>query len=160
MCIVAQSCPTLCDPMDCSPLAPLSIGILQARILEWVAMASSRGSSQPGDQIQVSRAAGRLLTVWATREIKQYITFEFQKILIIFQRSWMSLHYYSLVEFHISWQYHLQSMRLAITYILAYIHHCLFLIFHVFTHLFHILYHSVACAVLFHCNYSLDFSDD
>ena len=46
---VAQSCPTLCDPMDCSPLGSSDHGILQTRILEWVAMPSSRGSSQPRD---------------------------------------------------------------------------------------------------------------
>ena len=46
----------------------LSVGILQARILEWVAMPSSRGSSQPGDQTQVSCIAGGFSTVWATRE--------------------------------------------------------------------------------------------
>ena len=45
-----QSCVTLCDPMDyIARQAPLSMGILQARILEWVAMPSSRGSSQPRD---------------------------------------------------------------------------------------------------------------
>ena len=44
------------------------MGILQARILEWVAMPSSRGSSQPRDWTQVSRIAGRFFTVWATRE--------------------------------------------------------------------------------------------
>ena len=50
-CSVAQSWTTLCDPMDCSLLteAPLSMGILQARILECVAMSASRGSSQPRD---------------------------------------------------------------------------------------------------------------
>ena len=52
---VAQSCPTLCHPMDCS-LPGFSVhGILQARILEWVAIAFSRGSSQPRDQTWVSR---------------------------------------------------------------------------------------------------------
>ena len=45
-----QSCPTLCDPMDCSPAGSSVHGILQARILEWAAMPSSRGSSQPRDQ--------------------------------------------------------------------------------------------------------------
>ena len=45
-----QSCPNLCDPMDCRPLGFSVHGILQARILEWVAMPSSRGSSQPMDQ--------------------------------------------------------------------------------------------------------------
>ena len=57
---LTQSCPTLCDPMD--------YGILQARILEWVAFPFSRGSSQPRDQTQVSRIAGRFFTSWATRE--------------------------------------------------------------------------------------------
>ena len=46
---VAQSCPTLCDPMDCSPPGSSVHGILQARILEWVAISSSRRSSQPRD---------------------------------------------------------------------------------------------------------------
>jgi len=44
-----QLCPTLCDPMDCNPPGSSIPGILQARILEWVAMPSSRGSSWPGD---------------------------------------------------------------------------------------------------------------
>ena len=46
---VAQLCPTLCDPMDCSPPGSSIHGILQARILEWVAISFSRGSSQPRD---------------------------------------------------------------------------------------------------------------
>ena len=46
---VAQSCLTLCDPMDCSPSGPSVHGFLQARILGWVAMPSSRGSFQPRD---------------------------------------------------------------------------------------------------------------
>ena len=44
-----QSCPALCDPMDCSPPGSFVHGMLQARILKWVAMPSSRGSSQPRD---------------------------------------------------------------------------------------------------------------
>ena len=44
-CLVAKSCPTLCNPMDYSPPASSVYGISQARILEWVAMPSSRGSS-------------------------------------------------------------------------------------------------------------------
>ena len=55
-----QSCPTLCDPMDCSPPDPSVHGILQVRILEWVAIFFFRGSSQPRDQTQVSHIAGRL----------------------------------------------------------------------------------------------------
>ena len=65
---VAQSCPTLCDPMDCS-LPGFSIhGILQARILEWVIISFSRGSSQPWDWTWVSRIGGRHFNLWATRE--------------------------------------------------------------------------------------------
>ena len=48
--------------------APLSMGSLQARILEWVVMPSSRGSSQPRDRTQVSYIAGGFFTIWATRE--------------------------------------------------------------------------------------------
>ena len=47
---ITQSCPTLCDPVDCSPPGSSVHGILQARILEWVAVPSSRGSSQPRNQ--------------------------------------------------------------------------------------------------------------
>ena len=65
---VAQSCPTLCDPMDCSLSGSSVYGILQARILEWVAISFSRGSSQPRDQTQVSHIAGRCFTIGATRE--------------------------------------------------------------------------------------------
>ena len=64
---VAQSCPTLCDAMDCSPPVSSVHGILQARILEWVAISFSRGSSQPRDT-QVSCIAGRRFILWATRE--------------------------------------------------------------------------------------------
>ena len=65
---VAPSCPTLCNPMDCSPPGSLVHGIFQAWILEWVAISFSRGSSQPRDRTQVSRVVGRCFTVWATRE--------------------------------------------------------------------------------------------
>ena len=65
---VAQSCPTLCDPVDCS-LPGFSIhGIFQARILEWVTISFSRGSSRPRDQTRVSCIGGRHFNLWATRE--------------------------------------------------------------------------------------------
>ena len=66
---VAQSCPTLCDPMDCSLQGSSVHGIFQARVLEWVAISFSRGSSWPRDQTLVSHIAGRRFTVWATREV-------------------------------------------------------------------------------------------
>ena len=65
---IAQSCPTLCDPVDCSLQGSSVHGIFQARVLEWVAISFSRGSSWPRDRTQVSRIAGRCFTVWATRE--------------------------------------------------------------------------------------------
>ena len=66
--LVAQLYPTLCNCMDWSPPGSSIHGILQARILEWVARLSSRGSSQLRDWNQVSHIAGRFFTVWATRE--------------------------------------------------------------------------------------------
>ena len=57
--LVAQSCPTLCDPLDCSPPGSSVHGILQARILEWVVISFSRGSFQPRDQTWVSHIVGR-----------------------------------------------------------------------------------------------------
>ena len=69
-CLVTQSCPTLCDPMDCSLPGSSVHGIFQARILEWVAISFSRGSSRPRDRTRVSHVAGRHFTVWATREVK------------------------------------------------------------------------------------------
>ena len=66
--LVIQSCPTLCDPMNCSLLGSSVCGILQARILEWVSVPFSRGSSQPRDRTQVSCIAGGFLKGWATKE--------------------------------------------------------------------------------------------
>ena len=68
-----QSCPTLCHPMDCSPPGSSLHGVFQARILEWVAMASSRGSSRPRDRTHVScvSCAGRqFFTTAATWEAR------------------------------------------------------------------------------------------
>ena len=65
---VSQSCLTLCDPMDCSPPGSSVHGILQARILEWVAISFSRGSSWSRNWTWVSCIAGRLFTDWATRK--------------------------------------------------------------------------------------------
>ena len=64
---VTQSCPTLCDPMDY-----MVRGILQARILEWVAFPFSRGSSQPRDRTQVFHTAGGFFTSRGTREAQEY----------------------------------------------------------------------------------------
>ena len=60
---VTQSCLTLCYPMDCSLPGSSVHGIFQARVLEWVAISFSRGSSQPRDQTWVSLTAGRPFTI-------------------------------------------------------------------------------------------------
>ena len=64
--LVAQSCPTLCNPIDCSPLGSSVHGILQARILEWVVIPFSRGSFQSRDWTWVSPIAGGFFTIWTT----------------------------------------------------------------------------------------------
>ena len=70
---VAQSCPTLCDPIDSSRPGSSVHGIFQARILEWVAIFFSRGSSWPRDWIWLSCIRGRFFTIWATREAPKNI---------------------------------------------------------------------------------------
>ena len=65
---VAQLCPTLCHPMDCSLPGSSVHGIFQARIPEWAAISFSKGSSQPRDQTWVSHIVGRHFTIWAIGE--------------------------------------------------------------------------------------------
>ena len=70
--LVTQSCPILCNPIRCRPLGSSVHGILQARILKWVAIPFSRGSSWPRDQAWVSHTAGEFFTVWGTRGAHEY----------------------------------------------------------------------------------------
>ena len=78
-----QSCLTLCSPLDCSPPGSSIHGILQARILEWVAISFSRGSSQPRNRTQVSCIAGRFFTYWAMQEAYIFI------YLFIYLKEWL-----------------------------------------------------------------------
>ena len=66
--LVAQSCPSLCNPMDCSLPGSSDHRIRQARILEWVAISFFRGSSRPRDWTWVSHTVGRFFTIWARRK--------------------------------------------------------------------------------------------
>ena len=69
-CVVSLSCVRLfATPWTVACQAPLSLGILQARILEWIAMPSSRGSSQPRDRTQVSCIAGKFFIIWVTSKL-------------------------------------------------------------------------------------------
>ena len=63
--LVTKLCQTLCNPMDCGLPGFSVLGDSPARIVEWVAMSSSRESSQSRDQTQVSRTAGEFFTDWA-----------------------------------------------------------------------------------------------
>ena len=68
-CVCAQLCPTLCDPMECSPPGSSVHKIFQTRILEWVAISSSSGLSRPRDQARISVSlalAGEFCTTCAT----------------------------------------------------------------------------------------------
>ena len=76
--LVTQSCLTLCDPMDCSPPGSSVHGILQARILECIAIPFSRGSSQPRDRTQVSCIAGRLYLM--SHQGSQFISYLYSDI--------------------------------------------------------------------------------
>ena len=71
--LVVQSCPTVCNPMEHRPLGSSVHGILQARILEWVAILFSRGYSLLRDRTCVSCIAGRFFTTRATREAANHI---------------------------------------------------------------------------------------
>ena len=66
MCVGAQSCLNLCNPINCSPPDSSVCGILQARILEWLATSSSSASSRPRYQTHTPTLAGRFFTTWAT----------------------------------------------------------------------------------------------
>ena len=70
MCVlVAQSCPTVCDPMDWGPPGFSVHGLLQSRILDWIAILFSRGTSQPRDWTLVSGIAGRFFYHLSYREV-------------------------------------------------------------------------------------------
>ena len=68
LCLVTQSSLLFATSETVAHQAPMYMGILQARILEWVTMPSSRGSSQPRDQTQVSHIAEVFFTIYTTRE--------------------------------------------------------------------------------------------
>ena len=70
---VAQSCLTICNPMDCSSPGSSVHGILQARIQEQVAISFSRGSSRPRNWTWVTHITGRFFYYWAAREAKMFI---------------------------------------------------------------------------------------
>ena len=88
VCVCVQLCPTLCDPMDCSPPGSSVHGIFPATILEWVAVPSSRTSSQLRDQTHVSYITGGHVTADPPGKPLKTVShkrnlYKFQRILII-----------------------------------------------------------------------------
>ena len=85
--LLTQLCPTLWDPMDCSPLGSSD----SVRTLEWVAVPLSRGSSWPRDRTWVSHTAGRIFTIWTTPEAHQVYLHDdistFKKVCILYVSS-------------------------------------------------------------------------
>ena len=91
---MAQSCLTLCDPVDCSLSGSTIYGIFQARVLECIAISFSRGSSRPRNRTRVSHIAGRHFTVWATRDdLKWYL-----KIIKALEIQWGSVQFSSVTQ--------------------------------------------------------------
>ena len=109
--LVAQLCLTLCDPKDCSLSGSSAHGILQARILAWATIPSSRGSSQPRYQTQVSCIVGKFFTVWATEKPWLHSLVNILKVtephvlmgLILWYRKWKWKLLSSVQLFAISW---------------------------------------------------------
>ena len=90
-CLVTKSYLILCDPMDYSQLGSSVHGILQARILEWIAISFSRGSSQPRDRTHISCVGRQILYCWATR-----------KVLAIMTRDWINIYWINDLKWLIS----------------------------------------------------------
>ena len=88
--LAAQSGPTLCDPVDCSPPGSSVHGILQARVLEWVAIPFSRGSSWARDWTLASHIVGRPVTLWTTWEAQLSFLFAHNRTPV--RPSLLSLH--------------------------------------------------------------------
>ena len=81
--LVTHLCLTLWDPMDYRPLGSSVHGILQAKILEWVSISFSRGSSQLRDRTWVCCMAGRFFTIWATKEAHTPLKAHFEILSLI-----------------------------------------------------------------------------
>ena len=81
--LFTQSCPTLCNLIDCSPPDSSVQGISQTRKLEWVAISFSRGSSLPRHWTWVSHIAGRFFIVWATREAQPIAIVDYFKVCVV-----------------------------------------------------------------------------
>ena len=128
----AQSCPTLCDPMDHSIPCSSVHGILQARILEWVAISFSRKSYPYRDWTPISCISRQVLYHWATREAHKKIISAYKFIIIIIIFTENSLGLLSNVEkvILIFYQYNLLDWPFELNIIKQFVINVLFLVVH------------------------------
>ena len=98
---VSQLCPTLCNPMDYSLPGSSAHGISQARVLQWVAISFSRGSSQPRDWTLVSHIVGRRFTASTTREVLIML-----RHIYIYPQIYISTHIVSSISIFVESCYH------------------------------------------------------
>ena len=139
---VPQLCPALCDPMDYSLSGSSVHGIFQARVLEWIAISFSRGSSQPRNRTRVSRIAGRRFTVWPTREYSNTAA-----RYIVSTKSWvgicinMSLSHQNVLSTSIRYVF----VHRFIWHILLSTHHSLDTLVHAYSYRYIYMYTYTAC---------------
>ena len=105
---VAQLRPILCKPMDRTPPGFSVHGILQARILEWVAISSSRGSSQRRNWTQVSWIADRFFTIWSIREVPKSLN---PAMTELWKTSTTHPHWVVGVSWQPGWKHHLSRWQ-------------------------------------------------
>ena len=103
--LVTQSCLTLRKPTDCSPPGSSVHSISQARVLEWVAITFSRGSSRPRDQTQVSRMAGKFFTVWAPRKSssEDHRSYYEHQLLSVFRATYILFGSFYVLALELTW---------------------------------------------------------
>ena len=105
-CMCVQSCSTLCDPMDCNQPTSTVHGISQSRILEWVAISYSRGSSQLRDQTHLSSSSYLgFFMICITWEIYTYVYTSVQSLCCVqlFATPWTAAHQAPRAQTHVHW---------------------------------------------------------
>ena len=109
---VAQLCPTVCNAMDCSLPGSSAHEIFQARILKWVAIPFSRGSSWPRDRTRVFCVTGRFFTVWDTREAPKnaQTIWQLHSFYMLVRSCWKSC----MLGFSIMWTKNFQASKLGL----------------------------------------------
>ena len=91
--LATQSCLTLCDPVDCSPQGSSVQEILQARILEWIAISFFKGSSRPRDRTQVSYIAGGFVSILPQTPLPPRLPHDIEQSSLLYGRTLLVIHF-------------------------------------------------------------------